>query len=124
MSKNNPSTCGFIAICLISKSVTFSSQGDKKKGDQSKPFPSQLWTVKKNQLSRKLCYLRQFCSSELSPQSLSRSHFQWDGIQRLLVHLNSRGPHVPPRKSVFLSVRNLFQSVTTSIVKGKGAPTP
>ena len=43
-------------------------------------------------------YIRQFCSSELSPQSLSWSHFQWDGMHLLLVHLNSFGSQVPATK--------------------------
>ena len=38
-------------------------------------------------------YLLQFCSSELSPQSLSESHFQEAGIQLLdLTHLKDFSP--------------------------------
>ena len=38
--------------------------------------------------------LRQFISSDISPQSLSASHCQWAGIQRPLEHRNLSGLHV------------------------------
>jgi len=44
-----------------------------------------------------MVYLLQFCSSDISPQSLSPSQIHRDGIQRpMLLHLNMFGAQVRP----------------------------